>query len=138
MLDKQPDVRSVRVEETWRRLFAKVLLKLKVPEDTMAFQDDQQCTRLKSGIGSAVHKVQAIWDEKSTTEDWVFLLIYAKNAFNEINQILMLFIVCHLFPSRALFVFNCHHHWSSLVFWYGNGTARFMHSREGVKQGDPL
>ena len=54
---------------------------------TSACQYDQMCAQLKSGIDGAVHGVQDIWDTKLTTEDWVFTLVDAKNAFNEINQI---------------------------------------------------
>ena len=50
----------------------------------------------------------------------------------------MLLTVRNLWPSGALFVFNCYHNWSSLVLRNGNGTASFLHSREGVTQGDPL
>ena len=50
----------------------------------------------------------------------------------------MLWIVRHLWPSGACFVFNCYSHWSSLVLQKGNGTASILHSREGATQGDPL
>ena len=51
----------------------------------MAFQDDHLCARIKPVIYGAVHGVQAICDEKSTTEDWGFMIVDAKNVFNEIN-----------------------------------------------------
>ena len=38
---KQPYVRLVGVGETWRRLFAKIVLKVTGPESTMACHDDQ-------------------------------------------------------------------------------------------------
>ena len=50
----------------------------------------------------------------------------------------MLWAVRHLWMSGASFVFNCYHHWSSLVLRNGNGTASFLHSREVVTQGDPI
>ena len=50
----------------------------------------------------------------------------------------MLWKVRHLWPSGARFVFNCYCHWSSLVLRNRNGAASFLHSREGVTQGDPL
>ena len=43
------------------------------------------CAGIKAGIDVTVHGVKAIWDEKLTTEDWVFLRIDAKNTLNEIN-----------------------------------------------------
>ena len=40
--------------------------------------------------------------------------------------------------SGAHFIFNFYHHWLSLVLWNWNGTASFLHSREGVTQGGPI
>ena len=71
---------------------------------------------------------------KYGTEDWEFLLVDAKNAFNKINKTGMPWTVCNLCPSRARFVFNCYSHWSSLVLRNGNGKASFLHSREGATQ----
>ena len=84
-LDKQPVMHPFGVGKTWRRLFAKIMQKVTGPGATMACQDDQTCAGLKVIIDGAVQRVQAIWDEKSTTEDWGFLLVDKKNAFNEIN-----------------------------------------------------
>ena len=94
------------------------MLKVTGPEATMASQDNQIC----AGIDGMVHGVQSIWDENLTTEDWIFLLVDAKNAFNEINQIIILWTVQHLWPSGSRFVFNCYCHWSLLFFRNRNGT----------------
>ena len=56
----------------------------------MTFQDVQMCAVLKVVIYGTVHGVQAIWDEKLTTEDWEFFLLDAKSAFKKINQVIML------------------------------------------------
>ena len=69
MLYKQPDVCPVGVGNTCRRLFTKIVLKVTGPEETMAYQDDQMCDGLKTGINGAFHRFQSIWDEKSTTKD---------------------------------------------------------------------
>ena len=58
------------------------MLNVTGPEDTMACQDDQMCAGLKAVTDGAFHGVQAIWDEKLTMEDWIFLLVDAKNSFN--------------------------------------------------------
>ena len=71
-------------------------------------------------------------------EDWIFLFVDAKNVLNEINRFGMLWTVRHLCPSGARFIFNCYHHWSSIVLRNGNGTASFLHSKEGVTQRDSL
>ena len=84
-LDKNPGVRPVGVGETWIRLFANIVLKVTGTEATIACQYDQMCAGLKAGIDGAVHRVQAISDKNLTTEDCGFLLVDAKNAFNEIN-----------------------------------------------------
>ena len=76
----------------------------------MTFQDDQLCAILKAGIDGAVHGVQDSWDENSTTEDWGFLLVDAKNAFNDINRVEMLWKVRHVWPSGSRSFFNCYCH----------------------------
>ena len=95
-LDKQHGVRTVGVGKTWRRIFSKILLKVTGPEATMACQDDQLCAVIKAVINGAIYGVQDLRDENLTTENWVFLIIDAKNAFNEINRFGMLWTVRHL------------------------------------------
>ena len=104
-------------------------------EEIMACQDDQLCAGIKAGINGAINGVQALWDENSSMEEWIFLLIDAKNAFSEINRVGMIWIVQHLWPSGASFVFNCYRHWSSIVLRNGNGMASIIHIREGLMQG---
>ena len=51
----------------------------------------------------------------------------------------MLWAVRHEWPSGAQFTFNCYRHWATLVVWdTGDGSGHFLHSKEGVTQGDPL
>ena len=95
----------------------------------MVCQDDQMCAGLKAGIDGAIYGVQDLWDKKLTTEDWGFLLVDANNAFNEINRVEMLWMVRHLWPSGACFVFNCYFHWSLLVLRNRNETDSFLHSK---------
>ena len=104
----------------------------------MACQDDHLCAGLKAGINGAVQGVQSIWDEKSTTKDWLLLLVDAKNAFNNINRFRMMWTIRHLWPSGARFLFNFYCHWSLLVLRNGNGVDSFLHSSKGVMQGEPL
>ena len=66
-LDKQPGVRPVGVGETWRRIFANIVLKVMGTEATMVCQDDQLCAGLKAGIYGAIYAVQALCDENSST-----------------------------------------------------------------------
>ena len=51
----------------------------------------------------------------------------------------MLWAVRHKWPSGAQFTFNCYRHWATLVVRdIGYGSGHFLHSKEGVTQGDPL
>ena len=85
VLGKQPGVCPVRVRKSWRRIFDKIVIKVTGSEYTMACQDDQLYARIKAVIDGTFHRVQYFWNKKSTTEDWGFLLVDTKNAFNEIN-----------------------------------------------------
>ena len=69
-LNKQPGVHTVVVGETWRRLFAKIVIKVAVSEATMVCQVDHLCAVLKAVINSAVHGVHDTQDENSNTEAW--------------------------------------------------------------------
>ena len=73
------------------------------PESTNVCQCYQICAVLKALIGGAIHRYQAIWDANLSTENWVFILVDAKNASNKIDCILMLWKVFHLWPSGARF-----------------------------------
>ena len=72
-------------------------------------------------------------------EEMGFLLIDARNAFNEGNRTQMLWTVRHLWPTRARFTFNCYRH-HSMMYLKSSDRRNFeiIHSREEVTQGDPL
>ena len=82
VIDKHPGIILVVIVETWRRLFAKCVLRVMGPEATNACKDDHICARLKAGIYGSVHDVQYIWYTNLSTEDWEFLLVEAKHEFN--------------------------------------------------------
>ena len=67
-----------------------------------------------------------------------FLLIYARNLFNEKNRTSILWAVRHEWPSGTCFAFNYYRNWDTLVIRAGDGTGRFLYSKEGLTQGDPL
>ena len=104
----------------------------------MTCQDDQLCAGLEAGINGAVQGIQDIWGKNSTTEDWGFLLVGTKNVSDDINRFIMLWMFRQSWPSGAWFVFIFYCHWSLLVLWNSNGTASFLHSKEGATQGDTL
>ena len=83
--------------------------------------------------------MRVLWEEHQTEEDWGFLLIDARNAFNEENRTAMLWAVRHEWHSGAQFNFNCYRHWATLVVRdIRDGSGHFLHSKEGVTQEDPL
>ena len=45
---------------------------------------------LEAGIESAIHAMRFLWEEHKKEYDWGFLLIDARNAFNEDNWTAML------------------------------------------------
>jgi hypothetical protein len=131
-------VRPLCIGEIWRRLLAKCLFFVAGSEAKEARGIDQLCAGLEAGIEGGVHAVQNLWELHQHEEDWGFLLIDAKNAFNEQNQTAMLWTVRHEWSPGARFALNCCRHWSTLLLRGNNGAANFLHSKEGVSQGDPL
>ena len=80
-----------------------------------------------------------LWEEHNQDKDWGFILIDAHNAFNEENRTAMLWAVWHEWPSGAQFTFNCYYHGATLVVRdTGDGSGHFLHSKEGVNQGNSL
>ena len=100
-LDKLLGVLPVGVGKTLCQLFAKYVLKVTGTEATHACNDDHICAILNAGINEAVHRIQSIWDSYSTEENWAFLLVDAKNSFNDINRFRILWKVRHLWHSGA-------------------------------------
>jgi hypothetical protein len=125
--------------ETWRRLFAKVVLRIAGGEAKEACGIDQLCAGLEAGIEGGIHAINQLWREFAGHEDWGFLLVDAKNAFNELNRIVMLWTIRHEWPSCAKFAFNCYRHFVVLVIRSQDGkSTAFIFSKEGVTQGDAL
>ena len=80
-----------------------------------------------------------MWKHHLQEEEWGFLLIDARNVFNEENLTAMLWAVWHEWTGGAQFTFNCYRHWSTLVVRDTvDGSGHFLHSKEGVTQGDPI
>ena len=117
----------------------KCLLRLAGPEAKAVCGTTQLVGGVEAGIEGAIHVMRVLWEEHQTEEDWGFLLIDARNAFNEENRTSMLWAVRHEWPGGAQFTFNCYRHWATLVVRHtADGSGHFLHSKEGVTQGDPL
>ena len=76
---------------------------------------EQMAGGVEAGIEGAIHAARIQWAKHSHKEDWGFLLIDVRNAFNEENQTAMLWAVRHKWTGGAQFTFNCYRHWSTLV-----------------------
>ena len=105
-LDKQSGVRPVRVRGTWQRLMAKCLLWVMGQEAKSACRTEQLSGGVEAGIEGGIHSMQLLWHKHKQEEDWGFLLIDARNVFNEENRKEMLWAFWHEWPSGAHFTFN--------------------------------
>ena len=92
----------------------------------------------RGGDRGGIHAARAEWIEHEEDEEWGFLLVDARNAFNEGNRTAILWTVRHLWPSGARFAFNCYRHWAMLVIRGEAGEIDILFSKEGATQGDPL
>ena len=98
-LDKQPGIRPVGLGETWQIMMAKCLLRVAGPEAKAACGTMQLTGGVEAGIEGAIHAMRALWEEHKHEEDWGFLLIDARNTFNEENRTAMRWDVRHEWPS---------------------------------------
>ena len=65
-------------------------------------------------------------------------LVDARNGFNELSRLEMLWTVRHRWTAGARFAFNCYKHWAQLLLRQPGDFPVTILSREGVTQGDPL
>ena len=73
-----------------------------------AYQNYQLCALLRVRIDGTIQGVQSIWNSNLSTENWVFLLVDSKHAYNDINGIIILCTVINLWLSGAHFEGYCH------------------------------
>ena len=138
-LDKCHGVRPVGVGEVWRRLFAKCIIKVAGGQAKDACGTSQLCAGLEAGIEGAVHAVNALWDVHQHDDDWGFLLVDTRNAFNEGNRTAFMWTIRHRWPAGVRFTFNCYRHWAQLLVRSVDGDeGTILFSKEGCTQGDPL
>jgi hypothetical protein len=85
-LDKCPGIRPLGIGESWNRLNAKCVLFVSVGEAKEACGVDQLCVGLEAGIEGGIHAMRLLWESHKAEEEWGFLLVDAKNVFNECNR----------------------------------------------------
>jgi hypothetical protein len=131
---KDGGTRPIAIGETLRRLAAKIVLThLEFP-----FSPFQYGIKTKQGSEIIIHELRRIVESSITDPDsWkdkAILKIDLKNAFNNISRRAFIKIVDYCLPSLSAFISSCYGNDSELIFSNGN----FIHSSEGVQQGDPL
>ena len=65
-------------------------------------------------------------------------LFDARNGFNDLSRLAMLWTVQHRWPAGARIAFICYKHWAQLLLLQPGELPVTLLSREGVTQGDPL
>jgi hypothetical protein len=93
--DKMSGVRPIGIGQTWQCDIAKSVLLVTVNEVTMTCKTDNLCGGLEGGVDGAIHSAQAMWDMHHMEEDWGFPLIEARNVFNELEWMMMLWNIRH-------------------------------------------
>jgi hypothetical protein len=128
-----PGVRPVGIGKTLERLGAKCVLLVCGDEAKEACGVDHQlCAGLEAGIEGGTHAAKFLWQEHSQEEEWGFLLVVARNAFNEGNRMLMLWTTRHEWASGARFIFSCYRHFAMLAIRTGSDLFLIILSKEGV------
>ena len=65
-------------------------------------------------------------------------LVDARNGFNELSRLAMLWNMWHRWTEGARFAFNCYRHWAQLLLCQPGEPPVTILSRERITQGDPL
>uniref|UniRef100_A0A1X7T952 Reverse transcriptase domain-containing protein n=1 Tax=Amphimedon queenslandica TaxID=400682 RepID=A0A1X7T952_AMPQE len=130
-LDKCPGIRPIGVGETLRRIMDKTVCVLTRDDAESVCGVSQLCAGLQSGIEGAIATARDMFSD----DDTGMLVMDAKNAFNSINRLSLLWNVCVLWPRTSRYIFNTYRGWSSLIL---KGCNETIYSREVVIQGDPL
>ena len=108
----------------------------------MASQDmDVEEDRRSEGEDEGGETQRALGTLEFLTQDAepsVTALVDARNGFNKLSRLEMLWTVRPSWPEGARFTFNCYRHWAQLFLRQPVEPTVTILSREGFTQGDPL
>ena len=90
-LEKQPGVRPVEVGETWQHLMANCVLQVTGYETKATCGTEQLDGGVEAGIEGVIHSMHLLWEQNYQEEEWGFLLVDVRNAFNKESRMSMLF-----------------------------------------------
>ena len=65
-------------------------------------------------------------------------IVDARNGFNDLSRLTMMWTVRHRWPAGVRFIFNFYRHWAQLILRQPGEPSVTILSRVGVTQGDPL
>ena len=121
------------------QLICETLLSVAVNEVKREHGADQLCSVLEVDKEGLIYCVNLAWGYHLDEDDRGLLLIGARNASNEGNRHIMVWIVRDECVSGSLFLLNLHRHNSVLVL-RGKTLSKviFLHSKEGGSQGCPF
>ena len=129
-LDKKPGVRPIGICETVRRIIGKTILSIAKSDILNASGPLQLCAGQLSGVESATHAMQSLFDDSNTD---AILLVDASNAFNTLNRQVALANISVNCPAILPVLANTYRQPS---FLFVGGEV--LISKEGTTQGDPL
>ena len=89
----------------------------------------QLCSGHEAGAEAAIHAMRSVFQDEGTD---AVLLVYASNAFNNLNRKVALMNIALLCPAITPILTNCYRGNAQL---FVNGET--LLSREGVRRGDP-
>ena len=100
---------------------------------------DEVEAETQAAAAAAVATLGELTDAVNARDDGVGLtLVDARNGFNELSRMAMLWTVRHRWPKGSRFAFNCYRHEAMLFMRSPGKPLTILWSREGVTQGDPL
>ena len=112
-----------------RRLVCRIMLLVAGKGATRACGTDQLCSGLEAGIEGREHHPRSMWDAHvDDDQPWGILMIDARNAFNEGNWKMMVWVARHLWPSGVCFLFNMYRHHAVLILRGKIKRRRFLFS----------
>jgi hypothetical protein len=116
-----------------RRLAAKCFCARYKSEWADRLKEWQVGVAVRGGAEALVHLVTQKWGEHITDEDYVFLKVDMRNAYNRCSRKIFIEWACEHCPDMARFVNLCYGESSKLI--HGKWT---IDSEEGTQQGDGL
>ena len=116
------------IGETLRRIIGKAICLATCTDVDSFCGADQLCGGIKSGIKEAIHVMNDLYSQhSSTSSDWGVLLVDASNAFNSLNSAALLWNVRILWPRCSRFLFDTYNGQAVLVV---RGSEEFLYSKK--------